>query len=110
MPNKKKKGFYRSKPATDQSDIRPKQRMQWSNEQVELAMKAVFDGGVSANKAAILHGVPRPRVLTSYECLKAFQEKEDKKWLAEEEKQRKKTERELKQKQKEEELNRKKEF
>ena len=26
---------------------------------MELTMKAVFDEGVSANKAAILHGVPR---------------------------------------------------
>ena len=48
MPNKKKKGFNRSKLGTDQPDIRPKCRMQWSNEQMELAMKAVFDEGVSA--------------------------------------------------------------
>ena len=58
MPNKKK-SFNRSKP-TDQPDIRPsqKRRMRWSNEQMERAMKAVFDEGVSVNKAAILHRVP----------------------------------------------------
>ena len=52
----------------------------------------------------------KARVLTSNECIKVFEEKEQKKRLAEEEKKRKKTERELKRKQKEEELNHKKEL
>ena len=63
MPNKENRGTK----LTDQLDIRPSQNlqrkhgMQWSNEQitVECTMKAVLDNGVSANKAAILHGVPR---------------------------------------------------
>ena len=51
----------------------------------------------------------KARVLTSNECLKALQDKEEKKWLAEEEKKIKKLEREQKRKQKEEELQHKKE-
>ena len=60
MPNKKKKGFNQS---TTQPDTRPSQnmrkQMQWTNEQMECAMNAVLDDGISANKAAILHRVPR---------------------------------------------------
>lgn len=49
------------------------------------------------------------RVLTSNECIKAFEEKEERKRLAEEEKQKRKAERELKKRQREEEMKRKKE-
>jgi len=49
------------------------------------------------------------RVLTSTECIKAFEEKEERKRVAEEEKQKRKAERELKKKQEEQEMQRKKE-
>lgn len=38
---------------------RPPVRKQWSDAQMCAAMKAVRDGTMSANKAAIAHGVPR---------------------------------------------------
>ena len=49
------------------------------------------------------------RVLTSSECIKAFEEKEERKRAAEEEKQKRKAEREIKKRQREEEMQRKKE-
>ena len=57
MPNKKKKGFNRCKeniPKPSRSSVRKK----WSDKQMRDAMDSVFDG-MSANKAADLHGVPR---------------------------------------------------
>ena len=66
MPNKKKKGFNRPKNLTDKaiagsspSNNRSSIRKQWSNEQMQAALKSVVSDGVSANKAALLHGVPR---------------------------------------------------
>jgi len=50
----------------------------------------------------------RARVLTSTECIRAFEEKEEQKRLAQEEKEKRKVERELKRRQKEEEAQRKK--
>ena len=32
--------------------------MKWNDEQMKGAMKSVLDDGISANKAAVLHGVP----------------------------------------------------
>ena len=49
------------------------------------------------------------RVLTSTECIRAFEEKEEQKRLAQEEKMKRKEERELKKKQKEDEMQRRKE-
>lgn len=65
MPKKNKKGFRRAKQANQQ----PKQakklparsavRKRWSNEQMVAAMDSVVKDGLSQNRAAVLHGVPR---------------------------------------------------
>ena len=66
MPNKKKKGFNRPKKLTDQVIARPLPsnnrssiRKQWSNEQMQAALNSVVCDGISANKAAPQHRVPR---------------------------------------------------
>ena len=64
MPNKKKKGFRRSPLAPAGSNSirkpqRPQRRKQWTAEQMDDALYSVIHGGLSGNKAADLHGVPR---------------------------------------------------
>ena len=64
MPNKKKKGFRRSPltPAGSKSirkPQRPQRRKQWTAEQMDAALYSVTHDGLSGNKAADLHGVPR---------------------------------------------------
>ena len=41
-------------------------RKQWNDEQMKGALKSVLDDGISANKAAVLQGVPRS---TLKDCL-----------------------------------------
>jgi len=62
MPNKKKRGFNRSMDST----IKPLQnhnhsatRKQRSEEQMKGALNFVLEDGISANKAAVIHGVTR---------------------------------------------------
>ena len=62
MPNKKNKGFRRSKskctsPTVTQSK-RSTKRMQWTESQMLAALDAVLNKHLSGNKAAALHGVP----------------------------------------------------
>jgi len=62
MPNKKKKGFNRSMDSTIkplQNHNRSATRKQWSEEQMKGALNSVLGDGVLANKAAVIHGVPR---------------------------------------------------
>ena len=66
MPNKKNKGFRRSKskrvsPTVTRSN-RSAKRMQWTESQMSTALDAVLNNRLSGNKAAALHGVP-PSVL-----------------------------------------------
>ena len=63
MP-KKKKGFRRSPLApTGSKSIRkpqrPQRRKQWTAEQMDAALYSVTHDGLSGNRAADLHGVPR---------------------------------------------------
>ena len=64
MPNKKKKGFRRS-PGTathktkSQVQRQPRRRKQWTNEMMKAALHSVLQEGLSGNKAADIHGVPR---------------------------------------------------
>lgn len=64
MPNKKKKGFKRSPLSSAGSKSkrkpqRPQRRKQWTAEQMDAALYSVMHNGLSGNKAADLHGVPR---------------------------------------------------
>ena len=64
MPNKKKKGFRRSPLSSAGSKSkrnpqRPQRRKQWTAEQMDAALYSVMHNGLSGNKAADLHGVPR---------------------------------------------------
>ena len=58
MPNKKQ-GFRCSKPLPHSRTIVCVKSKQWTNEQMEAAMKSILDGRLSAIKAADLHGVTR---------------------------------------------------
>ena len=58
MPNKKQ-GFRCSKPLPHGRTIVCVKSKQWTNEQMEAAMKSILDGRLSAIKAADLHGVTR---------------------------------------------------
>ena len=64
IPNKKKKGFNQAQKYTTQPNVNC--RKQWNDEQMKGALKSVLDDGISANKAAVLHGVPRS---TLKDCL-----------------------------------------
>ena len=58
MPQRKKRS--KSAPATVGRQLqRGGKRKQWSNISMQAAMKAVSDDGMSINKAAVLHGVPK---------------------------------------------------
>ena len=58
MPQRKK--HSKSAPATVGRQLqRGGKRKQWSNTSMQAAMKAVSDDGMSINKAAVLHGVPK---------------------------------------------------
>ena len=64
MPNKKKKGFRCSPLGSAGSKSihkpqRPQRRKQWTVEQMDVALYSVTYDGLSGNKAADLHGVPR---------------------------------------------------
>lgn len=65
MPNKKKKGFHRSKGVRKSAGSakvisnRPAHRRQWSDSQMKAAINSVTKDGLSQHKAADLHGVPR---------------------------------------------------
>ena len=55
----KKQGFRHSKSLPlGHTTVRVKSK-QWTNEQMEAAMKSILDGRLSAIKAADLHGVTR---------------------------------------------------
>jgi len=62
MPNKKKKGFKRvSKETLVEASLcsnRSSFRKQYTTLQMASALNAVLENGVSANKAAAMHGVP----------------------------------------------------
>ena len=62
MPNKKNKGFRRSKskrvsPTVTRTN-RSAKRMQWTESQMSAALDAVLNNHLSGNKAAALHEVP----------------------------------------------------
>ena len=58
MPRRKRRS--KSAPATvGRQPQRGGKRKQWSNTSMQAAMKAVSDDGMSINKAAVLHGVPK---------------------------------------------------
>lgn len=61
MPNKKKKGFRRAKKShlAVKPPNRSSTRKQWSDEQMLAAINSVVEDGLSQNRAANLHGVPR---------------------------------------------------
>ena len=64
MPNKRNKGFRRQRKSgtKDQGKKipnRPSTRKQWSNEQMLAAIDSAVQDGLSANRAADLHRVPR---------------------------------------------------
>ena len=62
MPNKKRKGFRRCRPCGNPSPKQPNRcakRKLWSEDQMTAAMDAVLKEGLSGNRAADLHGVPR---------------------------------------------------
>ena len=60
MPNKKKKGFRRSPIVREKPRSRGgARRKQWTAEQMSSALKSVLVDGLSGNRAADLHGVPR---------------------------------------------------
>ena len=61
MPNKKKKGFRKTKsisPRTSSSNTRSKHRKQWTDSEMVSALDAVLTKQLPANKAAKLYGVP----------------------------------------------------
>ena len=62
MPNKKNKGFRRSKSKCTSPTVtgskRSTKRMQWTESQMLAALDAVLNKHLSGNKAAALHGVP----------------------------------------------------
>ena len=60
MPNKKKKGFKRNSLSSTRPKLKhPKRvRKQWTEEQMSAALHSVAQG-LSGNKAADVHGVPR---------------------------------------------------
>ena len=67
MPNKN--NFNRPKKSTDQTTAGPLPsnnctsiRKQWSNEQMQAALKPVVCHDISANKAALLHRLPHSTV------------------------------------------------
>ena len=58
LPRRKKRS--KSAPATvGRQPQRGGKRKQWSNTSMQAVMKAVSDDGMSINKAAVLHGVPK---------------------------------------------------
>ena len=62
MPNKKKKGFRRCCPCSDQNKRQPNRsskRKLWSEDQMTAALNAVLKDGISGNNAADSHGIPR---------------------------------------------------
>ncbi len=62
MPNKKKRGFKCSNSNQSLSKAklnRSLKQKQWTNEQIEAAIKCAQTEFMSRNKAANLHGVPR---------------------------------------------------
>ena len=60
MPNKKYKGYRRSKRAslTVTRSKRSAKRLQWTESQMSVALDALLNKHLSGNKAAALHGVP----------------------------------------------------
>ena len=59
MPNKKKKGFARHNRCSDVKSNRPSKRKLWTEEQMLAAIYSVEEDGLSGNRAADMHGVPR---------------------------------------------------